>query len=86
MSAIGSIHSQALRANIRAELARQEVDWTDLIPVLKLSRNSVYARMRGDRPFTTDEIAAIAAYLGMPPADLWPAENAPAVRHPGEVR
>lgn len=50
---------------IRAELARRDVDGVELAEPLSLSRNSVYARLRGERPFDTDEIAAVADFLGM---------------------
>jgi len=50
---------------IKAELARRDLDGVELAKPLNLSRNSVYSRLRGERPFDTDEIAAAAEFLGM---------------------
>ncbi|MCC2031799.1 hypothetical protein [Microbacterium allomyrinae] len=55
---------------IKAELARRDIDGVALVDVLELSRNSVYARLRGERPFDTDEIAAASEFLGMSILDL----------------
>ena len=85
MPADESIYSQALRANIRAELARHEVARNALVPVLHLSKSAVYARMRGERPFTADEIAELAAYLGIAPESFWPAGARPLPRRSGEI-
>ncbi|NHI16831.1 helix-turn-helix domain-containing protein [Microbacterium excoecariae] len=55
---------------IKAELARRGHDGLDLVPVLGLSRNAVYSRLRGEKSFTLDELAAIARWLGMEPEHL----------------
>lgn len=55
---------------IKAELARADKDGLDLVEPLRLSRNSVYARLRGDKPFTTEEIAHVAEFLQITPEDL----------------
>lgn len=50
---------------ILAELARQGMDGIELTGPLQLSRNSVYARLRGEKALTTDEIALAADFLGV---------------------
>ncbi|MGN7861491.1 hypothetical protein ACTJI8_13000 [Microbacterium sp. 22303] len=55
----------AVQGAMRAELARRGVDGVALCEPLKLSRNSVYSRLNGTKPFNTDEIEAAAAFLGI---------------------
>lgn len=50
---------------IKAELARRDIDGVALAAPLGLSRNSVYARLRGAQPFDTEEVEKVAAFLGM---------------------
>lgn len=51
---------------MRAEVARLGIDGVALTEPLGLSRNSVYARLRGAKPFSTDEIERAADFLGVP--------------------
>lgn len=57
-------------SSVRAELARRGMDGVSLTQPLELSRNSVYARLRGAKPFTTDEIARVAEFLGVDIAQI----------------
>lgn len=50
---------------IKAELARRDLDGADLIDVLKLSRNTIYSRLRYEQPFDLDEVEKVALFLGM---------------------
>ena len=56
--------------SVRAELARLGLDGVSLTQPLGLSRNSVYARLRGAKPFTTDEIERVAEFLGVEIAQI----------------
>lgn len=51
--------------NVKAELARRDLSGADLIPVLGISRNAVYARLRGERSFEVNELAHIANFIGV---------------------
>lgn len=55
---------------VKAELARRGEDGLALTVPLRLSRNSVYARLREEKPFSTDELAQIAEFLGLEPEAL----------------
>ncbi len=50
---------------IKAELARRDLDGADLIDVLGLSRNTIYARLRYEQPFDLDEVERVATFLDM---------------------
>lgn len=50
---------------IKAEIARRDIDGVALAAPLGLSRNSVYARLRGEQPFDTEEVQKVADFLGM---------------------
>jgi transcriptional regulator with XRE-family HTH domain len=56
---------------VKAELARRGFEGSALVDVLGLSRNTVYSRLRGDTALTTDELAAIAAFLGIELDVIW---------------
>ena len=48
---------------VRAELARRGLDGLALAAPLGISRNSVYSRLNGTKPFDTDELAKVADFL-----------------------
>lgn len=50
---------------VKAELARRDQDGLALVDVLGMNRNAVYARLRYEVPFTTDELDKIATFFGM---------------------
>lgn len=50
---------------VKAEMARHGVTAKDLITVLQLGRNAIYARLRGEVPFNTDELEEITSFIGI---------------------
>ncbi|GAA3730550.1 hypothetical protein GCM10022239_03900 [Leifsonia bigeumensis] len=62
--------SKAISAEIRAELARKQLDAKALLPVLELSKNTIYSRVKGDTDFTTAEISKVAHFFGLTEYDL----------------
>lgn len=50
---------------VRAELARRNLPGDTLIPVLGIGKNAVYARLRGQKSFEVEDVAKIAAFLGI---------------------
>lgn len=65
MGATNTNFTIAVRGAVRAELARRGIDGVALCEPLALSRNSIYSRLNGPKPFDTDEIEAAAKFLGM---------------------
>lgn len=63
-------YSTRVAAGVRAELARQRRRANELVPVIGLTRNHVYRRVRGEVPFDLAEIEAVASFLGVPIASL----------------
>jgi hypothetical protein len=55
---------------VRAELARRGQPITALLPVLGLSRTSLYSRIRGTSAFDYVELHRIAEHLGMTTSQL----------------
>lgn len=55
---------------VRAEMGRQRRNANELVPVLGLTRNTVYRRVNGQVPFNLEQIEAVAAWLGVTVADL----------------
>ena len=49
-----------------------EVTPAEMALALHLSRNTMYGRLRGVAPFTTDEIAIVASVLNIEIVDIWP--------------
>ncbi|WP_382307363.1 helix-turn-helix domain-containing protein [Herbiconiux sp. UC225_62] len=56
---------------MKAELARRDLSGHDLAEPLRLGRNAVYARLRGERPFDMHELALIVEFLGISLDDLF---------------
>ena len=50
---------------VKAELARRNLSGSDLIEPLSIGKNTLYARLKGERPFETEELAKIADFLGI---------------------
>lgn len=73
--------SRLVTRAVKAELARRGEDGLALTVPLKLSRNSVYARLREEKPFSTDELAQVAEFLGLAPESLI-ASATPATKEP----
>ncbi len=63
---------EPLASTVRAELARRRLTQTDAATHLRMLPQSLNDRLRGRTPFTLGELLALAAYLGVPAADLLP--------------
>ena len=57
-------------ANVRAELARSEVQQAKVADALRLSRSAINRRMKGEVPFTVDEVFIIADLARTSPMEL----------------
>lgn len=64
-----------IAAEVRAELARQNKTQRDLADRLRITQPSVQLRLSGQRPFRAEELAVIADWLGVPPAQFLPPLN-----------
>lgn len=62
--------SETVAANVRAEMGRARVTQVVLAQALGISQASMSGRLRGLIPWRVDEVAATAAALGVPFADL----------------
>lgn len=51
---------------VRAELGRQGLPKTSLVPVLGLSYTAVHRRLTGDVDFTVPELDKVAQFLNVP--------------------
>lgn len=74
---VAFMHSQEPRSataqiadTIRAELARKRLTQADLALHLLMSPAAVSRRLSGQTPFDVNELAAVAAFLGVPACDL----------------
>lgn len=64
MAANTEFSARVTRA-VKAEIARRDLSGGNLAPILGIGRNAVYARLRGDAPFDTDQLEKIADWLGI---------------------
>ncbi len=64
MSVNTGTYAEAIGGAVRAELARRGQSVVSLVPVLGISKGSVYARTQGRAPFDYVELQKIAAHLG----------------------
>lgn len=60
--------TETVAAEVRAELARRNISKTDAAAKLGISRTLLWNRLRGESPFTVDELEALAELLGIPAA------------------
>lgn len=63
---------QAIAAEVRAALARDQIKQADLAHAIGISQGALSERLRGVRAFDTDQLAAIAEHLGLNVLDLLP--------------
>lgn len=63
---------EQIAAEVRAELARQQVTQRDLAAVLDMTQPALQLRLVGKRSFRGEELAKIAAYLGVPVTGFLP--------------
>lgn len=66
--------TQAVGANVRAEVARRGLTQAALADVIGVSQSQLSKRLRGVIPFDVNELAAIAKALDVPIADLLPSK------------
>lgn len=67
---ISTTLSEALRENLRAEMARREVSQASLAAALGITQQAYSRRMRGLVPFDVTELDRIASLLGLDPREL----------------
>jgi transcriptional regulator with XRE-family HTH domain len=72
--------SESAAAEVRAEMARQRRSGKQLATQLGWSQMYLSRRLSGRAPFNLDDLAAIAAALGVPVSSFFPG---PGVRTPG---
>jgi transcriptional regulator with XRE-family HTH domain len=63
-------HSSRVAANVAAELARRDLDWTDLAERLGIHPSKARRWKRRVQPIDLDELHQIAAVLDVPIATL----------------
>jgi transcriptional regulator with XRE-family HTH domain len=57
---------RTIAAEVRAELARQQITQRELADRIGMFQQALQVRLAGRRPFRAEELAAIAAALGVP--------------------
>jgi transcriptional regulator with XRE-family HTH domain len=72
---VGEILARAVAAEVRAEMARQQVNQQQVAEVLGFSRQALSRRITGEIPFDVAELGQIAHFLGVPVSRLMPATN-----------
>ena len=65
-----STRSEAVAAEIRAELARQQKSLNELADAVGMNVSTIRRSVKGQRAFTIDELAATTTWLGMDLVDL----------------
>jgi len=71
---MGEAFTKRVAAEVRAEMARQQISQEKLASLTGLSQSRISRRLVGDRPFDVTELAAIAIALGVPVMQFMPAE------------
>lgn len=64
---------QAIAAEVRAELARQQKTQRDLAADIGMTQQALQLRLVGSRSFRAEELSAIAQALGVPVERFLPA-------------
>lgn len=64
--------ARSVANEVRAELARQRKTQQELATTLGVNAHTAARRIRGEVPFDVVELEVIAAWLGVPVAQLWP--------------
>ena len=62
--------TQRVAANVRAELARNELRQDKVVSALCLSQSAVSRRLKGQVDFTVTELSVVAKLVGLEPQDL----------------
>lgn len=61
---------EAVAANVKAEMARRSHSQNTFAPLVGMRQQALSRRLSGKTAFTIDELARIAAALGVPLVDL----------------
>ena len=62
--------TQRVAANVRAELARNELRQDKVVAALCMSQSAVSRRLKGQVDFTVTELSVVAKLVGLEPQDL----------------
>jgi transcriptional regulator with XRE-family HTH domain len=62
--------SRHVAEEIRAVLARRRISGKEMASALGLSQFAMSRRLRGETPFSLDELDAVARHLGVPVSSL----------------
>lgn len=62
--------SKRVAANVRAELARQQISTAQFRDILGLSQSSASRRLLGQQPLNVNELTTISTFLGVDPSAL----------------
>ncbi len=65
ISTMETTYGQQVAAEVRAEMARQRRTGADLARHLNRSQQTVSRRLNGESPWDVDDLAAVAAWLGV---------------------
>lgn len=60
-----------ISATIRALVAARQTDTGELAAALRMSRNSYYNRINGEKPWHARDVSRAAAFFDVPVADLY---------------
>jgi transcriptional regulator with XRE-family HTH domain len=72
---MGSPLTATIAARIRLELARRSLSQVALAECLGIRQQSVSAKLRGQSPFSLDQLHAVAGFLQVPVTDLVAADS-----------
>jgi transcriptional regulator with XRE-family HTH domain len=75
--------SEAVAANLRAEIARRRVRQIDVAMAMGVSQATVSRKLSGSVPLTVADVYAMADLLHVPVHVLVPDDPDPATRNPG---
>lgn len=67
--------SSRVAAEVRAAAARANIRIADLAESIGMSRRTLERKVAGERPFTVDEVVAIALTVGCAPSALMPLDG-----------
>lgn len=67
--------TERVAAQVRAILAGRQLSRRWLARALEMPVTTLNRRLRGDQPFTVDELAAVAQALGISTVSLIPADD-----------
>lgn len=71
-------YAEAVAAEVRAEMGRQNKSRADLAQVLGITSQTAATRLSGAQPFDMVELAQVAEWLGVAPEKLAPSTRSAA--------